>query len=227
MAVAYVSDIEGKDETAAAMTLTLSSVVGSGGNAVIGCVTWRRSNVNMILDSATYGGNAMTLVNTTWGGNGVGIGVFYYLAPVGTANVVFTFNTMAPIQIHGAALVLSGVHQGTPVGAATVSNGAATGTSTAAATVAGDGLIIDILAKRSDNTGLTIGADQTERASQASGGSYYTKVSTQPGSADDVASWTWTNSTDFAHRAIPINAAATSIVHKLSGPFGGPFRKLA
>lgn len=208
MAVAYVSDIEGKDETGTTFTLTLPNVVGSGGDAVLAVVTWRRSNVNMILGGATYGGNAMTLVNTTWGGNGVGIGVFYYLAPAGTADVVFTFNTLEPAGIHGAALVLSGVDQGTPIGTPTVSNGTATGTSTAAATVADDGMVVDVLAKRSDDVGLTIGADQTLRASQFSSGSFYTRVSTQPGTADDVASWSWTNSNDFAHRAIPVNAAA-------------------
>lgn len=208
MAVAYVSDIEGKDETGTTFTLTLANVVGSGGDAVIACVTWRRSNVNMILGGATYGGNAMTEIPTTWGGNGVGIGMFYYLAPAGTADVVFTFNTLQPAQIHGAAIVLSGVHQTTPVGTGQVSNGTTTGTSTPAATVADDGMVLDCLCKRTNNTGLAIGADQTSRASQFSSGSIYTEISTQPGNADDVASWTWTDSNDFAHRAIPINAAA-------------------
>lgn len=204
-AVAYVSDIEGV--WSSGTTMTLSSVVGTGGNLVVACTTWR-SNTGQTNTAATYGGNAMTRIGSEITSTGASLSCWYYITS-SDGNVVFTYSA-APSNAQGTALVFSGAHASSPIGTSATSASAATGTSTAAVTSAADGLVLDALGLRSDPTGLTVGASQTQRSAQEADSSVYHRTSTEPGAASVTMSWTWTNSMGFVHMAIPIAAAASS-----------------
>lgn len=204
MAVAYVSDVENSADPASG-TLTLSTVLGSGGNVVIAFTTWR-SNTGQTCTGATYGGNAMTRIGTEITSTGASLTSFYYVTS-SDGDVVFTYSA-APTNAQGTALVFSGVDTGSPIGTQQTSASAGTATTTSAVTSATDGLCVDCLGLRSDNTGLTIGAGQTQRSAQEAASSVYHRTSTEPGAASVTMSWSWTNSMGFVHMAVPINAAA-------------------
>ena len=211
MAVAYVSDVENLDNTLAASTLTLSSVVGSGGDLLIAFTTWRRNSAQTC-SGATYNGAAMTRIGSDLEGEG-GLAAFYTIAPAGTANVVFTYSANALSQ--GTGIVFSGAHQSAPIGTtASTSPVAGTSTATGAVTSAADGLCVDCLYLRTSSAGLAADGAQTQRSAQDSAGTIFHRTSTEPGAASVTMSWSWTNSNQYAHLVIPISAAAAAATAK-------------
>lgn len=210
MAVAYVSDVEGV--WSSGTTLTLASVGGSGGSVVVAFVSWRNNSAQTVT-GATYGGNAMTLIdgpiNTVGGGP---IQAYYYVTS-SDGDVVFTFSA-APANAQATALVFSGTDS-SPIGTHQTSgaadNSAPYGTSTSAVSSETDGLVVDGFALRSDSTGLTIGADQTQRSAQNASSSLFHRTSTKAGAASVTMSWSWsTNALHYAHIVVPLAPAAAS-----------------
>lgn len=204
MAVSWVSKVSGRDTGGASTTLTLASVVGSGGDLVMAFFPWRRNAE--VMTGATYGGAAMTqLPGMPYSADEIGIDGFYKLAPAGTQNVVGTWGT-APARMYGHAHVLSGVDQGTPFGTAGQQTGTGTQMSAALAvtTVVG-GMVIDVIMVRNDGT-LSPDSEQTKRSEEEVIGTENSAVSTEPADATtESVFWTWPNSEQYRIVAIPIN----------------------
>lgn len=205
MAVAYVSDVSAADVTDTAAILTLSSVVGSGGNLLIVGVTWRADAGETIV-SVLYGLASCTLLVD--GVSDEAAGALYYLVnPASTADVVVTFSGNTRSQ--GTATVLSGANTGAPfTDSDEGTSGAGTSVSLTLTTATGE-LLVDVLSKRGPNEAITIGADQTEQSAQSSGGaSLLHRTSTQDGASGGVMSWTWTTAANAYYAAASVAAAA-------------------
>jgi hypothetical protein len=214
MAVAYVSNISGKT-TPSASSITLANVVGSGGNIVVAMVSWRDNSAAIATSGATYGGNAMTQLGTDYDGAGANSGhaVFYYIDPSGTADVVISFTGANPPYIQATAAVFSGVNTSAPFGTVVENNATDSSapyeTTTSAASSESGGLVVDLLTIRSDITGLTIGADQTQISAQDQSATMFHRTSYEAGAASVTMSWSWgLTGQHYRHTVIPIAPAA-------------------
>lgn len=162
--------------------------------------------------SITYGGTGMTEMwdfqhDTSWGQAG------YRLAGQATGAQTVTSTLAAAVDDHFLGVIsMTGVDQTTPVGTP-VTNSATSATSRSATVTdaAADDLIVDQLGEYWASGGApTVGADQTVRNSSGGSGVSlhdYFRQSTQPGTADDVMSWSWTGATQCSIGAVAFKAA--------------------
>jgi hypothetical protein len=209
MAVAYVSDVEG--EITSATTLTLASVVGSGGDMLFIAVTWV-GNSSQTISSVTYNGSStgITQIGTPIDpGTGRLLARYYLLAPSGTADVVVTFSASVP-NGQATAMVLSGVNQSSPIGTSqTASAIAGSPTTTAAASSATGDLCVDCLMIQGNATSVAVvNGDQTPHSAQDGSGLFFHRTSSEAGAASVTMGWTWTGAAAWAHAVTPIQAAA-------------------
>ncbi len=215
MAVAYVSRVESKDESGAATGLTLSSVLGTGGNLITVDVHWRNS-ASQTLTGITFNGASIIAneIGSQVNQSGGSQRSFYVFGSLADANVVITMSAAVP-TILAAAHVYSGTHATVPIGNVQTSNNVGEATTTAANTGADDDdLIHDSISIRATPTAITAGADQTQRASQSTAGTLHFRTSTQPGNAsDDTMSWTWTGSQNWTHKAYVIETASAGAAY--------------
>ncbi len=206
-AVAYVSGVANNDSSSVPVTLTLTNVVGSGGNEVIACFSWRK-NLTQVMTGATYGGAAMTQIATEIATSGGAMACWRYENPSGTQNVVGTWDA-APPNMQGVAMVFSGVDaNGTPVG--TSQTGIVAGGTSLSATITmpSSGMGVDCFFLRGNPTDEAPGAQQTSRHTAETGGSMMLACSTEPSTGDGTMTWSWTTNYSGYTRAIPLNAAA-------------------
>jgi hypothetical protein len=209
MAVAYVSDVEG--EITSATTLTLASVVGSGGDMLFIAVNWVGTS-SQTISSVTYNGSStgITQIGTPIDpGTGRALARYRLLAPSGTADVVITFSASVP-NAQGTAMVLSGVNQSSPIGTSqTASAVGGSPTTTAAATSAVGDLCVDCLMVQGNATSVaTVNGDQTQRSALDGGSILIHRTSTEAGAASVTMGWTWTGAAAWAHAVTPVQAAA-------------------
>lgn len=208
MAVAWVSKISARDASASSSTLTLASVVGSGGDLVLALFTWRNNGETM--SGATYGGVSMTRVSgLPFTGGEVGVDCFYRLAPSGTADVVGTWS--AATRLYGTASVFSGVHQSSPFGTVGTETGTGTATTDITVSTTVNGMVADVIMIRIDDT-LNEDAGQTKRSEELTTGTENHATSTEPATGTShTLGWTWTNSEQYRFVAIPINPAGDAV----------------
>src|SRR3990167_8358681 len=162
----------------------------------------------------TYGGTSMTeMWDDTEAVNNLGhAGYQWALGDTLTGAQTVTNTLAASNPTHHYLQVISfiGVHQTTPVGTAQHTTAADT-TSPVSLTVSdagADDVIVDSLVMYG-LVGPTIGADQTlENTAVDSGGTVFFRGSSQPGTADDVMSWTSTNFIGAFLGAVAFKAAA-------------------
>jgi hypothetical protein len=209
MAVAFVSKVEATPvTTGAATTLTIPSVVGSGGNLVVAIFGWRDAG-GETMSGATYNGVAMTHVGSAdSGASGARVDAWYFNSPGGTANVVGTW-TGAPQRIHGHALVFSGADvAGTSVGTASAENSTgASATVDRTVTTIVDGMVVDGLYVRNDEN-FTADAGQTERSRSTVAATDAFECSTEPATTTSTTTgWTWSSAAGMAYTAVPIHPA--------------------
>ena len=137
-------------------------------------------------------------------------GGFFTNPAEATASVVVTWASTVSGAVVGA-FALTGVDQSTPTG----THGTATGTGTAVTVTvaaAADEWLIDS-GWVATGAGFTIGADQTLRFSvqEDNWTGSIVGCSTQPGSADDIMSWTADGSMTWVIGAVPIKPVASGI----------------
>ncbi len=119
------------------------------------------------ITTATYDGNAMTLVQSYTGR--VPVAMYYYIAPLtGAKTVSFAWSTPSEFAI-GSAMSYTGVHQTTPVGTEAEANGQS-GASTVDVSSAVGELVLSCNAVNGDEVAAQ-GGGQTERYDLNSGGS--------------------------------------------------------
>lgn len=150
--------------------------------------------------SVTYGGVAMTAINTSINsGYNLRASVFYMLnPPVGTANVVVSGVSTSASSV---SMDLYGVSQTSPIGTSQISNGNSASVSLTCTVLTG-GLVIDCLSKNSV-------AQPSYSSGQAQLGftvhnSSYSESSSQ--SRGGTVTQTWSGNAQNAYCAVPINA---------------------
>lgn len=206
--VAFVSDIENKDESGSATGLTLTSVLGTGGNCITVDVHWR-NNASQTLDTITFNGSSIASneIGAQLNASGGSQRSFYFSGTMADANVVIGMSAAVPTII-AVAKVWSGASTSACVGDVDTSTGAGTVTTTPAVTAGDDDMISDSISIRATPTSITFGADQNEHASQSTAGTLHMRASWQDGNAsDDTMSWSWTNSQNWTHKAYVISVA--------------------
>lgn len=205
--VAFVSDIENKDETGSATGLTLTSVLGTGGNCITVDVHWR-NNASQTLTSITFNGSSIASneIGTQLNQSGGSQRNFYFCGTMADANVVIGMSAAVP-TILATARVWSGVNTASPIGDFDISNNVGELTTTPAVTAGDDDMIADSISIRATPTGITAGADQTEVSSQSTAGTLHMRASWQDGAAsDDVMSYSWTGSQNWTHKVYVLSA---------------------
>lgn len=203
--------------------LSLSHTAGGSDRGAFGGVAWTAGASSST--SLTYGGTGMTEV---WD---VTDGTFYFTAgyhwpggstlPTGSQTATSTVNT-TPDDHTLTINSMTGVHQTTPVGTQQTATGGSTSQTVTVGSVGADDLVVDHLLV-TDPTGITIGADQTQRSTEATAGhSMYN--STQLGSSGGVMSWSWTNNAINILGAIafkPVAAGGAALLPFITGDLSG------
>lgn len=156
----------------------------------------------------TYNGVAMS---NLWNRQPVGFGIrgtgWGLKNPsVGTNNVVASISG-ANDGITGTSASYTGVDQTTPTGTAASAENASTGTTaTVDVTSASGELVVGGVVIGNVATAITIGAGQTQRASQdlIPNGEHRNIISDEAGAASVTHSWTWTGATDWTIGAVSL-----------------------
>ena len=184
----------------ASSTLTWSHTVGAGQQRIL-IVTISHNN-SASISSVTYGGAALTQLDTSINTNGVsGVAeIWYLLSPtVGTASIVVTAST--PNLMSGGASSWFEVHQSTPFGTVAKATGSGTSASVSVTGATGD-VIVDCLCKINSTEAPTSGQTllysvTTSNATVTS--NRYNLSSQAAGAASVSMSYTWpTNSRIWA-----------------------------
>ncbi len=191
-------------------SLTWSHTIAAGSNRLL-IVRVANINAGVSVSSVSYGGVALTELQTATSGGGpsnVRSSVWYRLAPaVGTANVVVSLSGSTRVQ--GYSTDLTGVSQTTPFGTvatATGTNNAPTVTATGAA---GD-LMFDTAAAQGGAGSATAGGGQAP-ISGSTGGTASDVLgmgSTKAGAASVTLSWSTTASSPWVSIGVAIKQAA-------------------
>lgn len=168
-------------------------------------------------NAVTYGGNAMTRVDThTHTANARGLSVWKLAAPpAGVNNVSVTFTSDPGGAWLGGIIAVSftGVNQSTPHGtvveASSGSGSAVSGTASSSAT----GLVVDFATAGDTSivTSATVGAGQTQQANSASalsGAGNIAMCSTEPGAASVSMDWTLDAAAAWKQTIVPLIAAS-------------------
>jgi len=158
------------------------------------------------LTGVTYNGVALTSIHQANNGNLSTTNVWRLIAPASGANNV-VISQSASHDLAYTILSVTGADQSTPEG--TLVSGTANSTSPSKTAVAvADDLIVDLLSWwRGASQNATVGAGQTSRSNQTLG-SLGGAVSTEPGGASIVMSWTMSASAYWNHVAIPVKQVA-------------------
>lgn len=194
--VAFESALDAQDVSGDG-SITLN-VTPSGSDTAIFVGAGNSSGSGGSLGSTTYAGAAMTEAwDAIFASNLAHAG--YYKCPItgGAQNVINTCT--GPDEHAVGAILLSGVHQSTPVGTPVASSGSsATPSNTVTGMVTGD-LVLDSM--YANGSSGTAGANQTERCTEGVGGFTIFKMSTQAGVDGGVMSWTITSAA-WGHGAV-------------------------
>lgn len=175
--------------------------------------------------SCAYGGVPLTRLAEIRHNSWSWTEIWYLLAPtVGSATLSYQLANADDI-LTLTTFVGQGVDQVTPF-RTTQSEGGASTASVAAASLIVPGvtaadLVFDVL--DADNSGHTFvsGPDQTTQSLQEYSGVTTASVSTQPGSAGGIMSWTWTNAASMSHLAtafVPVSLAGPVVIPDIIMP---------
>ena len=145
----------------------------------------------------TYAGTSMTLATSVANGNF--LTYLYYLAnpALGADNVVITFNASGGQHYSASINSYTGVDQTTPLDATNTATGSSTtGGTVTVTTVADNCWVVDSLIRNEwGQSGITVGAGQTERYNTLVGGYGYYGGTSDEGpktpAGDVVMNWTW------------------------------------
>ena len=163
--------------------------------------------------TVTYGGNAATSLFED-DSTQIGVSGFYYVAPPASAQTVTSdLVATAPFSHNLHVISMTGVDPTTPVGTpVVVTAGFDTNPSVTVGSVGADDLVVDVMACTIANSGVTIGASQTQRTIQDNSGPDSHRTSTQSGANGGVMSWTYAGSTWRSLGAVAFKPAAPATV---------------
>src|SRR5688572_3153516 len=143
--------------------VTFAHTTAGSNRLLIVCVGHLGTDV--AVTGIVYAGIAMTLVEDEFVATGISLYCYQLVAPsTGSNNVVISLDGNG-LDIVTGAISFNGVHQTVPVGTAATSNEEGTPTSTDV-TVSANGMAVDFLVMATTEETITVGAGQTERASQ-------------------------------------------------------------
>lgn len=199
-------------------TLTFSHTVNDATNGVLIVGAYTRNSGTATVTGVTYNGVAMTLARERREAifNLVYSSMWYLAAPAtGANNVVVTFSATPPNNSGAIAASFTGVDQTTPQDGG-ADNEATNQESTVTVTSATNDMAVDFTIIVNGNTGPTVGAGQTSRATGNDGGSGdLMGVSTEPGAASNTMTWTWSaNDKTWLALGLNLNAAAAATCPK-------------
>lgn len=193
--------------TTGASSLTWSHTVASGSDRVL-IVGLSVEDTGDTVTSVTYGGTPLSLLGTRVGNQTVEM--WSLVAPaVGSANVVANFSGTA--QVVGGAASFNGVHQSTPTGTFQSTGGSSTTPSLAVTSALGE-LVIGTLVANDSPATVTLGPDQLEQWSQATGaggGNTRGAGSTEAGAASVTLSYGLSSSVEWEISAVSLKPAAS------------------
>ena len=200
--------------------LSLSHTAGgTESRAVYAGVTWQATGGTG--GTVTFGGSGMTSINNVQAFAGLDstARVAHYRLAIGgtlTGAQTVTSTRDSAGTVHSLGVIsMTGVDQTTPVGTApTPTTGSASPATITVASIGADDMVVDtMLALTISVTGA--GADQTSRCAQDHGG-YFLRMSTQPGTAGGVMSWTLSGSDGWGSVAVAFKPAAAGSLGWLS-----------
>jgi hypothetical protein len=173
-------------------TLSVPCAASGTNRAVVAGVNWYSNDTG--LSTITYGGAGLTLtVTSAFPAPDLETRQYYLVNPAtGSQSLVATFGGSVS-GIRMGVLPLTDVHQSVPIGTPLESHaGGITSRSLTVTTAAGE-LVVDTLYVCTD-TGLTVGANQTDQYTSDPGSDESLHASTQAGVDGGVMSWSWSNS---------------------------------
>lgn len=186
---------------------------GSNRVAIMGVAT--DAAFGTVAGTVTYGGSSATNIVTN-DGNFADNAAYYFIAPpTSSQTVISDLTDTAPTSHTLGVVILNGVDQVTPVGTPQffADTSAPSPASLDIGSIGTDDMVIDVLYLRL--AAVTVGADQTERVIVTNGTNPdLFRMSTQPGSAGGVMSWTWTGTGHYAFIAVKVIAALTGVTNE-------------
>lgn len=160
--------------------------------------------------TVTYGGSAATSLFED-DSTQIGVSGFYFIAPPASAQTVTSdLVATAPFSHVIHVITMTGVDQTTPCGTpVVVTAGFDASPSVTVGSVGADDLVVDVMSCTLANSGVTIGASQTQRTIvDNTGNPDSQRTSTQPGASGGVMSWTLSGSTWRALGAVAFKPSA-------------------
>lgn len=215
--VTYNNDNEAVAANATSVTIS-SFVVGNNANRVllVGHAAWDSTAGDSLIAGVTWNGSATGWASVltrliTSGTDRASL--WRLIAPTATTASVVVTATATTAEFGANVLSAYDVHQTTPLGTAVGGDGLATPATVTVGSVGVDDLLYDTTYYSSSAVSATVGADQTSRAVGTLSGFSQILVSTQPGTAGGVMSWTLGGSSvEWVQCAVaikPAPAAAT------------------
>ncbi len=186
-------------------TLTVAHTT-SGSDRLMMVGISMRNDDHEYATSVTYKGVALTFVAADERSDDARVEVWQLVAPpVGTHNVVVTFNKDLKKAAVAGVTTFTGVDQTTPVGATATANGKSTQASVTI-TAAANELVWSVVDAKKPVT-LTPGASQTEHWQRTTDGDEaFGAGSTQPGNGNVTASWTLGDDKEWAIAAVAVRS---------------------
>ena len=184
-------------------SLSWSHTVGSSGtNRII--VVGIETKGATVVSGVTYAGQDLALIGALSNGTSTRTELWYRVAPAtGTNSVVVTLPSKT--QTVGGATSWTEVHQTTPLGTDVFASGTSTSPTVDVTSASGEA-VVDAVAVGGGGS-RTVGADQTQRWSLASGGTAGAG-SSESGATTVTMSWTLGISNTWATGAVPLKPAS-------------------
>ena len=171
-------------------SLTIPALATSGSNRLLFVGSGNSGGTLRTQDSVVRGGSET--FTEVWDANNAisfsGGGSYFVNPATASASIVVTFSGSADEAVAGS-IAFTGVNSSSPVGTPCTNSSVTTSTSTVTCTAGATDWLVDT--SYGYGTTNAVGADQTSRWEQENVGSATAGgSSTQPGTADDVMSWT-------------------------------------
>lgn len=197
----FEAKTDGVDDTVTSVTFTSPAVT----DATIAIVTlcWERDGSVITSPSATFDGNACTLIDDQSVGSAPywGVIMWYYPNPGSAKEIVISWTNTA--HCVGACRNYKGVGTGNPIGTAVTATGNSLTPSVNVSSASGE-MVVDIAVQ--NTASATAGAGQTERL-ETHNSAVLAMGSEEAGAASVTMSWTTLNSREWAILGVPLKPA--------------------
>ncbi len=212
MAIAFDAAASGHTS---ATSVTFTHTIGSGSNRIVFVCLAYRYNASILLNvSATFGGAAMTFMDSNVSTWRYGVYAWYLKNPTPGANTVVVTEANGNRYMYVGSVSFSGVDQTTPFGTRAKATGTSTAPAVTVASAVGSVCLDVVYTEISTSAGINADAGQTGRWKEVAAYLQSGAGSTKDGAASVVMSWTLGSSVLWYDMGWSINAAASVGVPK-------------